>query len=689
MSTLKNKFGFGATPTRTVAGTKFVVPDYPNISDDDYRAAFAEAMAEQLAGIAAIVADPEPPSVKLLADIEATGLYLTRVGEAFFTLKSADTNAARDAIDEDISPALAKHTDAIALNRGLYDKLVELQNRAAAGEVTLDEQDAWLLSEQIRHHRRAGIDLAPAEQERLRAINEELATMGAKFSTIIVKGRGAACIRIDDVAELDGLSDEQLAACKLAAETRGWPGWALELVNTTQQPLLASLNNRATREKLFKASVGRSVTGDTDVRPLMLQTVALRSEKAKLLGFPTYAEYVADDGCAKTTATFMPLLRRVATAAVANAKKEAVALQAELETYEPGATLEAWDWQWLAEKQRAKMLNLDNATLSAYFPFEQVLEQGVFAAANALYGITFERIDVPGYTADCRAYLVRDFDGSDLALALFDPYARASKEGGAWMTGIVDQSTLFDTLTVVTNNCNQPKPAPGRPSLMTWREVETLFHEFGHDLHGILTHVKYPSTAGTATPTDFVEYPSQVNEIWGWLPELIEKYARHFETGEALPQHYIDALSASRHFGEGYASAEIYQATYLDQMWHQLPRELLPETPDDIEDWERKVLEDAGLYFPLVPPRYKSTYFSHIWGVGYAANYYAYMWSEVMDADTANWFMENGGLRRELGQRFRDCILSHGGSGDVMVYYRELLGHDPDPIHLIRRRGLE
>jgi peptidyl-dipeptidase Dcp len=688
VSTLKSKFGFDPTPARTVPGTEFVYADYPNISDDDYHAAFAEAMGEQLASIDVIVADPEPPSAQLLADIELAGLYLTRVGETFFTLKSADTNAARDAIDEDISPELAKHGDAIALNRGLYDKLVALQVRAAAGEVELDDQDSWVLSEQLRHHRRAGIELPPAEQERLKAINEELATLGAKFASTTVKGRGAACVRIDDVAELDGLSDEQLAACKRAAETRGWPGWGLELVNTTQQPMLASLNNRATREKLFKASVGRATTGDTDVRPLILTTVALRAEKAKLLGFPTYAEYVADNGCAKNTATFMPLLTRVATAAVANARKEAEVLQQELRRYEPGATLEPWDWQWLAEKQRAELLNLDDALLRPYFSFEQVLERGVFAAATALYGITFERTDVPGYTEDCRGYIVRDHDGSDLALALFDPYARPSKEGGAWMTSIVDQGTLTGALSVVTNNCNQPKPAAGRPSLMTWSEVNTLFHEFGHDLHGILTRVKYPSTAGTATPTDFVEYPSQVNEIWAWLPEMIEQYARHYETGEVLPEHYIKALAASEHFGEGYASAEIYQATYLDQMWHQLPADKLPETPDEIEAWERKALEDAGLYFPLVPPRYKSTYFSHIWGSGYAANYYAYMWSEMMDADTANWFMENGGLKRELGQRFRDCILSRGGSGDVMVFYRELLGHDPDPTHLIRRRGL-
>jgi peptidyl-dipeptidase Dcp len=689
VSTLKSKFGIGSAPTCSVSGTKFVLADYTNISDDDYRAAFYEAMTEQLTKIDTIVHDSALPTAELLSDFEAAGVYLTRVSETFFTLKSADTNAVRDALDEEISPVLAQHEDAITLNRGLYDKLVALDVRAKAGEVTLDAQDCWVLREQLRQHRRAGIELPAADQERLKAINEELATLGAQFSSLIVKGRGAACVRIDDIAELDGLSDEQIAAAKRAAENRSWPGWGLELVNTTQQPMLASLHKRNTREKLFRASVSRSSSGDTDVRPLILRTVALRAEKAKLLGFANYAEYVADNGCAKNTATFMPLLQKVATAAVANAKKEAEALQSELLAYEPGATLEPWDWQWLAEKQRTKLLNLDDALLKPYLPFEQVLEHGVFAAATALYGITFERTTVPGYTADCRSYLVRDYDGSDLALVLFDPYARASKEGGAWMTSIVDQSTLFDTFSVVTNNCNQPKPAEGKPSLMTWSEVNTLFHEFGHDLHGILTRVKYPSTAGTATPTDFVEYPSQVNEIWLWLPELIAQYARHYETGEVLPQRYIAALAASQHFGEGFASAEIYQATYLDQMWHQLPVEKLPATPDDIESWEADMLENAGLYFPLVPPRYKSSYFSHIWGVGYAANYYAYMWSEMMDADTANWFMENGGLRRELGQRFRDHILSRGGSGDVMVFYRELLGHDPDPTHLIRRRGLE
>ncbi|MDR0836692.1 MAG: M3 family metallopeptidase [Propionibacteriaceae bacterium] len=684
MSTLQQRFGIGTQNT-------FAQANFAAISDDDYRAAFEEGIAAQNDALAALAAATDAPCGCLLADFEASGVYLTRVGESFWTLKSADTNEARDAIDEEMSARLAVHSDSIYLNKALFDRFVALDERAKTGEAELDEQDAWLLSETLRKFRRSGIELDEAGQERLKAINEELAALESKYIQLVVKGRGEAAVRIETLAELDGLSEAQIAACKATAEARGWDGaWGLELVNTTQQPLLASLNHRATRERLFKASVGRSTLPSSDVRPIMLRLIALRGEKAHLLGFRHYADYVASNGCAKSTDNFMPLLKTMTAAAVRNAKREAEALQALLSDLEPGATLEAWDWQWLAEKLKASQLNLDAAELTPYLSFESVLVNGVFAAATGLYGITFhKRDDVVGYTADTRAYEIREADGSVLALALFDPYARASKEGGAWMTQIVDQSTAFGTLSVVTNNCNQPKPAPGKTGLMTWDEVTTLFHEFGHDLHGILSHVKYPDASGTSTPGDFVEFPSQVNEIWAWEPALIEQYARHFETGEPLPQSYVETLAASQHFGEGYDAAEIYQSTYLDQVWHQSAAADLPQTPDEIEAWEHKTLVDAGFFFELVPPRYKSVYFSHIWGVGYSANYYGYMWADVMAADAQAWFRENGGLKRENGDHFRAEVLSRGGSRDAMESYRAFRGSDPDPIHLIRRRGLE
>jgi peptidyl-dipeptidase Dcp len=684
VSTLQQRFGIGTQDT-------FALANFAAISDDDYRAAFEEAIAAQNEALAALAAATDAPCGCLLADFEASGVYLTRVGESFWTLKSADTNDARDAIDEEMSARLAVHSDSIYLNTALFDRFVALDARAKAGEVELDEQDAWLLSETLRKFRRSGIELDEAGQERLKAINEELAALESKYIQLVVKGRGEAAVRIETLAELDGLSEAQIAACKTTAEARGWDGaWGLELVNTTQQPLMASLNHRPTRELLFKASIGRSTLPDSDVRPIMLRLIALRGEKAHLLGFRHYADYVASNGCAKSTDNFMPLLKTMTAAAVRNAKKEAEGLQALLSELEPGATLEAWDWQWLAEKLKASQLNLDAAELTPYLSFESVLVNGVFAAATGLYGITFhKRDDIPGYTADTRAYEIREADGSVLALALFDPYARPTKEGGAWMTQIVDQSTAFGTLSVVTNNCNQPKPAPGKTGLMTWDEVTTLFHEFGHDLHGILSHVKYPEASGTSVPGDFVEFPSQVNEIWAWEPALIEKYARHFETGEPLPQSYVETLAASQHFGEGYDACEIYQSTYLDQVWHQSAPEDLPQTPDEIEAWEHKALVDAGFFLELVPPRYKSVYFSHIWGVGYAANYYGYMWADVMAADAQAWFRENGGLKRENGDHFRAEVLSRGGSRDAIESYRAFRGSDPDPIHLIRRRGLE
>ncbi|UAL31924.1 M3 family metallopeptidase [Nocardioides rotundus] len=415
----------------------------------------------------------------------------------------------------------------------------------------------------------------------------------------------------------------------------------------------------------------------------------LRQERAQLLGYPHHAAYVAEDGCAGSTPAVDELLARLAPGVMENAQREAESLAARFAEIAPGETFEAWDWHYVEEIVRAEQLTVDQSLLRSYLEFDRVLHDGVFAAATALYGITFrEREDLVGYTGDARVFGVLDADGSTLGAVVIDPFTRPTKQGGAWMTSLVDQSTLLDRAPVVTNTCNFPAPAPGQPSLLSWDNVITLFHEFGHDLHGLLSDVRYPSRSGTSVPRDFVEFPSQVNEIWAWEPELIARYARHHETGEPMPREWIEALQAGRHFGEGQATLELLAAMLLDQAWHQAPADRLPGDPDDVEGFEQRALEAAGVAHPLVPPRYRSAYFQHIFGGGYSAAYYSYLWSELMDADTVAWFRERGMLDREAGERFRRRLLGPGGSVDAMETYRDFRGSEPDPRHLLERVGV-
>jgi len=663
------------------------LPDFAAITDDDWLPAFTDAMAAQRAALELIATGQTPPEIDVIHDWELSGVYLEAVGSAFFTIRDADTNDQRSQVEAVVSPQLAVHEDAIWLDKRLYDRLTALQARIDAGEVEADDEDCWWLSEKLRLFRRHGIELSATDQARLKEINEQIATHETTYSSLVVKGRGAAAVHIDDAAKLAGLSDAQIAEAARAARQRGESGWTIELVNTTRQPILAFLDDREVRQAVFEASINRG-KGAFDTRETILALVRLRAEKAHLLGFDTYAAYVADDGCAKTTQAVMGLLTKAATAAATNATREASAMQTRLDKLLPGATLEPWDWAWLAEKTRQEQYDLDEASLSQYLEFETVLQQGVFAAAGVLYGLSFAKVDdVAGYTNQTRTYQVSR-DGKPCGLIQFDPYARASKQGGAWMTCLTPQAILTADMPVVTNNCNQTAPVGDEPSLMTWDQVTTLFHEFGHDLHGLLSDVRYPSQSGTQTPGDFVEFPSQVNEMWAWEPAVIAGFARHVETGEPMPEDMVAALLATRHFGEGFDSLETFAAMLLDQAWYQAAPDELPATVDDIDAFEQGALERYGVANYWIPPRYKSCYFSHIWGNGYAANYYGYLWAEVMDADTVAWFAENGGLKRENGERFRRELLSRGGSGDVMVAYRRFRGADPDPVHLFRRRGL-
>lgn len=669
----------------------FAIPDYPRLSDAQLDAAIREAMSHQRAAIEAMVTSTEPATVATVLEAwERSGEPLRRAASAFWTLKSSDTSAARDAIEEQLSPLLAAHTDAVMMDRRLFDRFVALRDRVDAGEVALDEQEEWLLAETLREFRRLGVDLPPQQQERLSALNSRIATLESRWSALVVAGRNAAAVKVTDEAQLAGLTEADRASARDAAQRRGIDGWLLELVNTTGQPILSRLADRDTRRRLFEASVSRGLDGEHDTREVVVELARLRAERARLLGYPHHAAFVAEDGCAGSSDAVDAILARVAPAAMRNADREADALRTRLHAEHPGADLEPWDWQYCAEQERTARFDLDEEALRPYIEFETVLVHGVFEAATRLYGITFApRPDLRGYIEDCRVYEVRDADGRPLAAVVLDPYARPSKQGGAWMTSLVDQSSLLGDLPVVTNNCNLVRPAPGSPTLMSWDNVITLFHEFGHDLHGILADVRYPSRSGTSVPRDFVEFPSQVNEMWAWDPEILASYARHHETGEPLAEARVRALHDARHLGEGYAGVESFAAMILDQVWHQTPLEELPTTPDEVEDFEARALDAHGVAHPLIPPRYRSAYFSHIWGNGYSAAYYSYLWSEVLDADTVAWFEENGGLTRGNGDRFRTELLARGGSVNVMESYRRFRGGDPDVAHLLRRRGLE
>ena len=668
----------------------FGLPDYASISDAHFREAIEAGMAEQLAELDEVAGDTSEATVaNVLEAMERTGATLTRAMNAFWVAKSADTNDERDRIEAELAPRLAAHSDAILLDARLYGRLKALAERRDAGEVELDEEESYLLERSLLAYERAGIALAEDDQVRLRAINEQLATLSATFDQLLVAGRNAAAVHVTDHAELDGLDDGELAGAAEAARREGLDGWLVELTNTTQQPVLASLRDRSLRERVHRASVARGLSGDHDTREVLLRMARLRSERAALLGYEHHAAYVAADSCAGSTPAVDEMLSTLAAGVVPNARREAEALQAELERLEPGARLEPWDWAFCAERLRQRTLNLDEAALRPYLSFERVLQDGVFAAATALYGITFEeRPELVGYAPGSRVFEVLEADGSHLGAVVIDPFTRPTKQGGAWMTSIVDQSRMLDLAPVVTNTCNFPPPTAGQPSLLSWSNVITLFHEFGHDLHGLLSDVRFPSRSGTSVPRDFVEFPSQVNEIWAWQPELLARYARHHETGEAMPAELLETLVASRHFGEGFEYLELVAAASLDQAWHQTPADQLPADVDGVEAFERAALERYGVADDLVPPRYRSAYFHHIFGGGYSAGYYSYLWSEIMDADTVAWFFEHGGMSREAGERFRRHLLGRGGSIDAMTAYRDFRGGDPDLRHLLERIGV-
>ena len=657
----------------------FGLPPFATIQDSHYAEAVDAGLAEHLAEIKSIEDNPEPASFENTAvAMERSGRLLERAAAAFFTLVSADASEAIRELETELSPGFASHQDAVYLNRGLYERF------AAIDTSGLDDESIRLVQEYLREFRQSGIQLDPADQERLKTLNAELSRLGTEYGQRVKEAMKDAALVVDDATELAGFPADDIASAAEAARAAGHEGkYLLTLNQPSNQPALASLQSRELRRRLYEASIARgSDGGRLDVLELAKAMVRLRAEKATLLGYANYAELVMDRQTAPDFAAVQAMLSRLAPAAVRNADAEAAAL-----AQSAGHPLEAWDWAYYSSKVRRERYEVDEQQLRPYFELDRVLVDGVFFAATSLFGITFhERKDLEGYHPDVRVWEVRNEDGSELGLFLGDYYARNSKRGGAWMNSLVDQSALLGTKPVVINNLNISKPPAGEPTLLTLDEVRTTFHEFGHALHGLFSNVTYPRFSGTSVPRDFVEYPSQVNEMWIMWPGIIGNYARHFATGEPLPQETIDRLNESKLWGEGFATTEYLGAALLDLAWHVLD---VDGVPQDAQDFEAKALAAAGVAHSLIPPRYRTGYFQHIFaGDFYAAGYYSYIWSEVLDAETVDWFTENGGLVRENGERFRSELLSRGNSRDPLESFRTLRGRDASLEPLLKRRGL-
>jgi peptidyl-dipeptidase Dcp len=664
----------------------YFLPPFDRIRNEHYRPAFEKGMAEQLAEVEAIANSAEAPSFEnTIVALERSGQTLIRVSNVFFNLAGANTNDEIEKIQAEMAPRLAAHQDAIRLNGKLFARVKAIHDKRDT--LGLDAESLRLVERYHTDFVRAGANLSEADKTRLKALNAELASLQTRFSQNVLKGTNAAAVVVEDKAKLEGLSANAIAAAEQAGKERKLEGKAvIALMNTSGQPALASLDDRELRQKLQQTSVARGVAdGEFDNRPIILETVRLRAERAKLLGYDNHAAYVLEDATARTTDAVNKMMADMAPAAVANARREAADMQAIVNQEDGGFQIAAWDWAYYAEKVRKQRFDFDESQLRPYFELDRVLQDGIFFAMGKLYGMSFtERKELPVYQEDVRIFEVFH-DGKPLGLFVFDPYARDNKRGGAWMNAYVSQNRLFGTKPVVGNHLNIPKPPKGEPTLLTFDEVTTAFHEFGHAVHGLFSDVTYPRFSGTSVPRDFVEYPSQVHEMWATWPEVLKNYAKHHETGEPMPQALLDKVLATQQFNQGFATTEYLAAAMLDQRWHQLAPD---QVPSDVEAFEAQALKDAGVDYAPVPPRYRSGYFSHIFAGGYSAGYYSYLWSEVLDADSVEWFNENGGLKRENGDHFRKTLLSRGGSVDAMTLFRDFRGRDPDVKPLLERRGL-
>jgi len=671
------------------------LPRFADIREEHFRPAFEAGMAQHLAEVEAIASDPAPATFEnTIEALERAGQLLHRVSTVFFERSSTDSNDFTDELEAEMSPRLTAHYDAITLDGRLFAR-IDAVAASLAERADLSDEARYLVERTRTDAILAGAALDEAGKTRLRELNTRLSELQTAFQRNLLADTTELALVVDDAAELEGLSEGEIAAAAADAAAQGLEGrYRIPLTLFTGHPKLASLANRETRRRLLEASLARgSRDNANDNRPVVLEMARLRAERAELLGFPNHSALIAADSTAGSPEAIAARLAELSAPAARNARAEAARLQALIDEQaaehgEEPFPLEAWDWHFYTEQIRSRDYDLDTARLRPYFEAERVLRDGVFAAATGLYGIRFEeRPDLVGHSDGTRVFEVLDEAGEPVGLYCLDLYARDSKRGGAWMMSFQQQNELLGEETVVINVLNVPRPAEGEPTLLTLDEVETLFHEFGHALHGLFAHVTYPSLAGTNVFRDFVEFPSQVNEMWMLHPDVLPGYARHHETGEALDPAVIDRLQSSAAFNEGFSTAEYLAASVLDQAWHTLSAEEA-RAVTDVAAFEAKALADAGLDLPAVPTRYSTTYFQHVFAGGYSAGYYGYIWSEVLDADTVEWFREHGGLRRENGQRFRERLLGVGGSKDPLEAYRDFRGRDAEIGPLLERRGL-
>ena len=661
----------------------FQAPPFDQIKDADYQPALEEGMKRGLAEVETIANNPDPPTFdNTIVAMEKTGDLLTRAVKIFSNLAQSNTNDTMQKVEAEESPKLAAYQDAIYLNSKLFARVKAINDQRES--LNLDPESKYLVERYYRNFIRAGAQLSDADKTTLKALNQEESTLSTQYRQHVLADTDASAVVVDKKAELAGLSASDLAAAAARAKDRKLDGkYVITLQNTTQQPALTFLQNRALREKIFKASSQRGNHGGPNDNKAIIERMAqIRAQKAKLLGFATYAAYSLDDQMAKTPVIAVKLMSDMVPAITAKAREQAAAMEKLA-----GLELQPWDWQYYAEKLRKKQYSMDEAQAKQYFELDRVLQDGVFYAANQLYGIAFkERHDIPVYNPDVRVFDVIDADGKPLALWYADYYSRPNKSGGAWMDTFVDQSFLLGLKPVVFNVANFTKPAAGQPALISFTDVTTMFHEFGHALHGMFSNVKYPTLTGTSVPRDFVEFPSQFNEHWALDPAVFAHYAKHYQTGAAMPKTLVAKIKNSQQFNQGYNLGEYLEAALLDMAWHTLP----PDTGlQDPNAFEPKALQRYDIVMPLIPPRYHTTYFSHIWGGGYAAGYYAYLWSELIDDDAFYWFKEHGGMSRANGQRFREMILSRGGSMEAAAMYRAFRGRDPIVDPLLIERGLK
>ena len=672
-----------ANPFYAPSTLPFQAPPFDKIQDSDYQPAIEVGMAHQLTEIWSITDNPDLPTLEnTLVTLERSGRLLDRVMSVFSAVTSANTNPELQRVRRIEAPKLAAHSDAIFLDSRLFQRVEAIYKERHA--LNLDAESLRLVEFYHREFVHAGANLPDADKAELKKLNEEISTLENDFKTMLLAATQEAAFHTADEAKLAGLNETQLAAAAQAAEMRKQEGWVLPLQNTTQQPYFSDLSDRATREALFEDSWNRAQRGGSnDTRATITRLAELRANKARLLGYPNYAAWKLEDQMAKTPETAMRFMDDLVAPATTNAADEAEDIRQLIQDHE----LEPWDWTYYAGQVRKAKFDIEDAQIRPYFEFNQVLLDGVFYAANQLYGLTFtERKDIPVYHPDVRVFEVMDADAKPLALFYSDYFKRDNKNGGAWMSNLVGQSRLLGTLPVIYNVGNFTKPAPGQPALIRFDDVSTMFHEFGHALHGMFSDAKYPSLSGTSVARDFVEFPSQFNEHWATYPSIFNHYAKHYETGEPMPAELATKLTEAKTFNQGYALTEILAAAQLDMQWHTIDPGTQVESTDA---FEREALNRTHLLLSYVPPRYRSSYFSHIWSTGYAAGYYAYLWSEMLDDDGYQWFLEQGGLTRANGDRLRRMVLSRGNTEDPAAMYKAWLGRDPSIKPMLKERGLK